>query len=151
MFSFTTNPIINIVLDGQESRAKKTLKVQGQEPIEVPLYSGQENISGVVDISVPPGKKVEHQGIRVELIGQTELYFEKGNPSKFTALVRELEGPNILTGNKSFKFDFSTEKPYETYSGMNVRLRYFVRVTITRSYSNCVKEQEFAVQNFLTV
>lgn len=37
------------------------------------------------------------------------------------------------------------------YSGMNVRLRYLVRVTITRSYSNCVKEQEFAVQNFLTV
>lgn len=71
MFSFTTNPIINIVLDGQDSRAKKTLKVQGQEPIDVPLYTGQENISGVVDISVPPGKKVEHQGIRVELIGQT--------------------------------------------------------------------------------
>ncbi|RYH32248.1 hypothetical protein EON65_00945 [archaeon] len=71
MFSFTTNPIINIVFDGQETRAKKTLKVQGQEPVEVPLYTGQENISGVVDISVPPGKKVEHQGIRVELIGQT--------------------------------------------------------------------------------
>jgi vacuolar protein sorting-associated protein 26 len=30
---------------------------------------------------------------------------------------------------------------------MNVRLRYFVRVTITRSYNTVVKEQDFAVQN----
>jgi len=29
-----------------------------------------------------------------------ELYFEKGNPSKFTSLVRELDGPGILTQNK---------------------------------------------------
>lgn len=34
---------------------------------------------------------------------------------------------------------------------MNVRLRYFVRVTITRSYNTVVKEQDFAVQNFTTV
>jgi len=34
---------------------------------------------------------------------------------------------------------------------MNVRLRYFIRVTITRSYNNSIKEQEFAVQNFLSV
>jgi len=71
MFSFTTNPTINIVFDGQESRAKKTLKVPGQDPVEVPLYTGQDTVSGVVDISVPSGKKVEHQGIRIELIGQT--------------------------------------------------------------------------------
>lgn len=34
---------------------------------------------------------------------------------------------------------------------MNVRLRYFVRVTITRSYNTVVKEQDFAVQNFTSV
>lgn len=36
-------------------------------------------------------------------------------------------------------------------SGMNVRLRYFVRVTITRSYNTVVKEADFAVQNFAQV
>lgn len=71
MFSFTTNPIISIKFDGQDSRPKKTFKVPGGEPIELPIYSGQENISGAIDISVPPGKKIEHQGIRVEMIGQT--------------------------------------------------------------------------------
>jgi hypothetical protein len=38
-----------------------------------------------------------------------------------------------------------------TFSGMNVRLRYFVRVTITRSYNTVVKEQDFAVQNSIVV
>lgn len=71
MFSFTTNPTISIIFDGQESRPKRAVKVPGQDPIEVPLYTGQETVTGVVDITLPPGKKVEHQGIRVELIGQT--------------------------------------------------------------------------------
>ena len=34
---------------------------------------------------------------------------------------------------------------------MNVRLRYFIRVTITRSYNTVVKEQDFAVQNYIAV
>lgn len=41
--------------------------------------------------------------------------------------------------------------PLVLYSGMNVRLRYFVRVTITRSYNTVVKEADFAVQNFAQV
>lgn len=71
MFSFTTNPTISISLDGQQSRMRKTIKVQGGDPIELPIYGGQENICGSVDISMPPGKKIEHQGVRIEMIGQT--------------------------------------------------------------------------------
>ena len=75
MFSFTTNPTISITLNGQQSRLRKTIKVQGGEPIELPVYSGQELVSGTVDISVPPGKKIEHQGVRIEMIGQTGAPF----------------------------------------------------------------------------
>jgi vacuolar protein sorting-associated protein 26 len=71
MFSFTTNPTIIITLDGDNTRPRKTMKVPGQDPLELPVYTGQENVSGVIDISVPAGKKVEHQGIRIEMIGQT--------------------------------------------------------------------------------
>mmetsp|Transcript_43079 Transcript_43079/g.31455 ORF Transcript_43079/g.31455 Transcript_43079/m.31455 type:complete len:329 (-) Transcript_43079:7-993(-) len=149
--SFTTNPTITINLNNQEGRFRKTIRVQGGDPIDLPVYSGNENVSGTVDISVPPGKKVEHQGVRIEMIGQTELYFERGNAAKFTTLVRELESAGNMTQSKSYPFEFSTEKPYESYSGMNVRLRYFIRVTITRNYSNCIKEQEFLVQNYANV
>ena len=50
---------------------------------------------------------------------------------------------------RRYPFDFSNaEKPYESYNGLNVRLRYFIRVTVTRGYptGNLVKEQDFVVQ-----
>jgi vacuolar protein sorting-associated protein 26 len=101
-----------------------------------------------------------------------ELYFDRGNNIKFTTLVRELESSGALTETKSYPFEFSTEKPYESYrsvflmsiirpqlimaslmnSGLNVRLRYFIRVTISRNYGNSVtKERDFAVQNVQSV
>lgn len=71
MFSFTTNPTVTITFDNQDARAKKNFKLSDKETVEIPVYSGQENVSGVVDVAVPAGKKIEHQGIRIELIGQT--------------------------------------------------------------------------------
>ena len=37
-------------------------------------------------MSVVPGKKTEHQGIKVQLLGQIELKSERSNPSEFTSL-----------------------------------------------------------------
>lgn len=74
MFSFAINPVVNINFDGVESRPKKTMKIQqgaGGTSIDLPIYSGQENVAGIVEISVPQGKKIEHSGIRIEMIGQT--------------------------------------------------------------------------------
>ena len=75
MFSFTTNPTITITDDNQDARAKKNFKLSDKETVEIPIYTGQENISGVVDVQVPAGKKIEHQGIRIEMIGQTGKSF----------------------------------------------------------------------------
>jgi vacuolar protein sorting-associated protein 26 len=36
----------------------------------VPLYQGVDTVSGVVVVNVNPGKKLEHVGIKVELVGQ---------------------------------------------------------------------------------
>jgi hypothetical protein len=64
-------------------------------------------------------------------------------------LVRELEPPGEIKEDKSWPFEFvNVEKQYESYSGNNVRLRYFLRVKITRQYSsNVQKTVDFAVQN----
>jgi len=39
-------------------------------------------------------------------------------------------------------------RPYESYNGLNVRLRYFCRVTVTRNYTSghLIKEQEFVTE-----
>lgn len=109
----------------------------------LPVFDATEAVRGTVEVKCPPNKRIEHLGVKIELIGQIELYYDRGNCHDFTALVRELDGPGSIT-SETFPFDFgNVEKPYESYNGLNVRCRYFVRVTITRSYSNIVKEVDF--------
>jgi hypothetical protein len=64
------------------------------------------------------------QGIKIEFIGQIELYYDRGNHHEFLSLVKELARPGELTQNTAFDFEFNqVEKPYECYTGANVRLR----------------------------
>jgi len=39
-----------------------------------------------IRVANTPGKKVEHQGIKVQLLGQIELKTERGSPNDFLAL-----------------------------------------------------------------
>lgn len=54
-----------------------------------------------------------------------ELFSDKSNTHEFVDLVKELALPGELTQNRSYDFEFmQVEKPYESYTGANVRLRY---------------------------
>lgn len=93
-----------------------------------------------------PGVKLEHQGIKVEFIGEIELYQDRGNHHEFTSLVKDLARPGDLTQNSSYSFEFvNVEKPYESYTGSNVRLRYSLRVTISRRLADVVREVDLVV------
>ncbi len=146
-----SSPTINISFVDEETRVKRTIKYpgpKGQDITEdVGIYGGKEEVKGSVEIIPPSGKKVEHLGIKIELIGHIELYFDRANTQRIMIQTKELESQGELRGPKTYSFEFgATEKPFETYSGINVRLRYFVRVTISRSYSqNIVKEKDFLV------
>ncbi|KAG6629495.1 hypothetical protein CIPAW_14G089000 [Carya illinoinensis] len=126
------------------------LKKDNGQTIMVPLFQSQENIIGEVLIEPTQGKKFEHNGVKIELLGQIELYFDRGNFYDFTSLVRELDVPGELFERKTYQFEFSTvEMPHESYNGINVRLRYILKVTIGRNYiSNIVECQDFVVRNF---
>jgi len=95
-------------------------------------------------------KKIEHQGIQVEFIGQIELFYDRGNHYEFTSLLRELAPKGILDREETFSFDFTNvEKQYESYNGINVRLRYFLKFSIVRSLApNITKEMDIWVNNF---
>ena len=55
----------------------------------------------------------------------TELFYDRGNNHEFISMLRELARPGDLTCSKSFDFEFNqVEKPFESYTGTNVRLRY---------------------------
>lgn len=146
---FTTNPVVSFAFNGASSRPKKAVRMPGAESQELLIYGGQESVSGTVEISAPQGKKIEHLGIKIEMIGQIELHQERGSAIKFTSIVRELESAGVMDSkNKTYPFEFNGEKVHESYSGLNVRLRYFIRVTMSRNYNGSfVKEQDFSVQN----
>lgn len=75
-----------------------------------------------------PGSRLEHYGIKVELVGQIELYYDRGNHHDFLSLSRELARPGDLFQHTTYNFDFQkVEKSFESYTGSNVKLRYVLK------------------------
>ncbi|XP_076471030.1 vacuolar protein sorting-associated protein 26B-like isoform X3 [Babylonia areolata] len=146
-FGFGQTAEVDIVLDGQETRKTAEIKTEDGKKERYYLYFDGETVSGKVNVTLKKaGTKLEHQGIKIEFIGQIELYYDRGNHHEFTSLVKELARPGELTHNQSYSFEFQqVEKPYESYTGANVRLRYFLRVTIVKRISDVVKEQDIIV------
>lgn len=113
------------------------------------IYTDGEDVSGTAMVSVRPGKKLEHQGVKVELIGQVDMIYDKSSSYDFFQITKDLEPPGHMFESKQYKWKFgAVDKQNETYSGINVQLRYFVRLVVVRNYaSNIVKELDFVVQN----
>eukprot|EP01120_Amphizonella_sp_Union-15-10_P008686 TRINITY_DN3161_c0_g1_i1.p1 TRINITY_DN3161_c0_g1~~TRINITY_DN3161_c0_g1_i1.p1 ORF type:complete len:339 (+),score=59.54 TRINITY_DN3161_c0_g1_i1:94-1110(+) len=130
---------------------RKTIEVQTDKATQkLYIFTEAEPIRGKILAKVSDGKKIEHQGIKVDFVGQIELFYDRGNHYEFTSLTNELAGPGELGPETTFEFDFSNaEKQYESYNGINVRLRYFLKFTIIRSLAtNITKEQDIWVINF---
>ncbi|KAL5204926.1 hypothetical protein ABZP36_009797 [Zizania latifolia] len=134
----------------ERTRKQVAFKKDNGKTAMVPAFQSLETISGEVSIAPVPGKRIEHTGIKIELLGQIELYFDRGNFYDFTSLVRELDIPGEIYERKTYPFEFSTvEMPYESYNGTNVRLRYVLKVTITRHYAGSIVEyRDFCVRNY---
>ncbi len=96
-------------------------------PLIYKVHSSLHQLSSLFQVNVTLHRKtsrLEHQGIKIEFIGQIELYYDRGNHHEFLSLVKELARPGELTQNTAFDFEFNqVEKPYECYTGANVRLR----------------------------
>lgn len=188
--------------DGVVTRELFTLKGADGAEKKLPIFMGPEDIRGIVSISTPPGKKIEHMGVKIELLGiigacsamcappplrrsvgrvplvsarrcalcfllhappltdaclatalalnAAELIYDRSATHEFISVVRELKEPSTLTTACRLPFEFcGVAKPYESYHGINARLRYVLRVTISRNYGNQVKEHELWVHNEL--
>ena len=122
----------------------------GQATTELPLYTSGETVSGEIKLEPLTAKRVDYVGVRVELLGQVELMFDRGQSSDFLAKRRELEGAGeLLQSPKTYRFEFKdVDMPHESYNGLNARVKYFVRVTVVRSFaSNAVQEVPFWLRN----
>lgn len=119
----------------------------------LPLYSPTETVSGVVHVHVKEARVLHHRGLRLEFLAVIDSSLGKNSRQELLSLVRDLEeapdevGPGEV---RRYAFCFTdVDKPYDTYRGINVRLRYLLRVTVERPqlYQNIVSELDIAVQH----
>lgn len=77
------------------------------------------------------------------------MFFDRGNHYEFLSLGQELAAPGDLQHPQTFDFNFkNVEKQYESYNGINVKLRYFVRVTVSRRMADVVREKDIWVYSY---
>ncbi|CAD8058956.1 unnamed protein product [Paramecium primaurelia] len=139
-------PIIEVTLDGIETRKHTRFVDKQLGVLKLPVYTGDDDISGVVEVKMNKQKKIEHLGIRIELVGRIEIINDQKQSSDFMSMSRELEPQGILFEDKAYKFQFQKfEKQNESYYGNTVRLRYYLKIYMTRSYGKVQKEVDFAV------
>ncbi|EFJ42180.1 hypothetical protein VOLCADRAFT_77226 [Volvox carteri f. nagariensis] len=116
---------------GQPYKRTAPVKNKSGETEEIALFTNKDSIFGEIRVTPLTTKKFEHQGIRVQLVGQIELLSERGSPHDFVNLVRELAPGGELQASKTFPFEFqNVELQYDSYRGSQVRCRYLLRVTV---------------------
>lgn len=116
-----------------------------------PLYDSQESISGSVTLRPRNERRVEHSGAKVKFIGAVEhIAGEKVvDSTEFISLTHELTGPEELRHAETLPFEFkNVDKPYESYNGMRVRLRYYIQATAFAKVSEPVKERDIWVYQY---
>ena len=109
---------------------------------------------------------MKHDGIKIDFVGsigtqsalvletlaeiyRLELFYDRGNHYEFLALSQELAAPAELKAAQTFDFEFkNVEKAYESYHGINVKLRYYVRLTVSRRIADVIKEKDIWVHSY---
>jgi vacuolar protein sorting-associated protein 26 len=141
--------LISLKLTGAEKRKTKQFDT-GDETLTCLVYHEGDDIAASCEIQ--PSGHVEHNGIRAELIGVMEQYHDKGAPRVFTKKDTILSAPGQITDVTTIPFAFKgVSMPHETYYGVNVRVRYYVRVVIaTKGSATTLADKliEFAVEHF---
>ncbi|WFC95580.1 Vacuolar protein sorting-associated protein 26 [Malassezia brasiliensis] len=149
LFSFSAPVDIDVRLEDEHDRKQVDVKLENPTKETLPVYFDGESVQGTVVVQPRNAKRLQHDGIKIELIGCIELFFDRGNHYEFLSLVQELAAPGEIRSSETIPFEFkNVEKIHESYNGINVKLRYFLRVTIGRRMSDVVKERDIWVHSF---
>ncbi|ELU42482.1 vacuolar protein sorting 26 [Rhizoctonia solani AG-1 IA] len=122
-FLFAQPVDIDIKLENEEARKLVDTKIDKERTQSCPVYYDGESVVGQVTVRVRDGRKLVHDGIKVEFVGCIELFYDRGNHHEFLSLSQELAAPGEMRQAQTFDFSFkNVEKQYESYQGINVKL-----------------------------
>ncbi|KAG6138233.1 Vacuolar protein sorting-associated protein 26 [Claviceps purpurea] len=148
-YFFSTPVDIDVVLQDADDRSMVDVKLDKNRREKAPLFMDGESVKGAVTVRPKDGKRLEHTGIKVQFIGTIEMFFDRGNHYEFLSLNQELAAPGELQHPQIYDFNFkNVEKQYESYNGINVKLRYFVRVTVSRRMADVIREKDIWVYSY---
>uniref|UniRef100_A0A7S4GLW4 Vacuolar protein sorting-associated protein 26 n=1 Tax=Eutreptiella gymnastica TaxID=73025 RepID=A0A7S4GLW4_9EUGL len=154
IFGFGTPIDVNVTFNDADTRkrvavTKYSEASQRSERETLYLFTNGDTVHGQVIMTTPPGKRIDYNEVKAELIGQITIDNDSKEVTDFTCLEQVLSGPGGFQDSKIFDYSFmNVEHPHESYTGISAQLRYFIRITVLRSYApNVVEEHEFWVQN----
>lgn len=107
-----------------------------------PLFQATEPIQGVLSLS--PKGSYKHNGILIEFIGVVTTLGDKEDKVEFLHRHKAFEAAT-LSAPTNLDFSFPEEKEYESYRGVNAKVSYVMRVTVSRPIKNVVEEEEIWV------
>ena len=118
------------------------------ECTSLPTFRDMETVSGKVILKIK-GKKFEHKGIKLELMGIIQGTKDPKDLLKFFSVVTDFESVGTLTTEtNSYPFKFqNVQKQYETYRGFSKNVKYLLRLTIETTFKTLTYDQEFGVIN----
>ncbi len=107
VFGSKTNAFIDIHIN-KPSKKSLTVAPKNQEdsPKKIPLFIKNDKISGTIDIKLDRKQKLDHMGIRVELIGIIEIDLDQEKNSTFMCNGFDLAPSGTLYSDKTFDFNF---------------------------------------------
>lgn len=135
LFGNSSNATLEVTILDKKSKklAIKDLDSKSNEYTskKLPLYIDNEPLKGRLDITLDKNKKLDHYGIKAELLGIIEVVGDSTATSTFMSNGVDLEPSGCLHDDKSYDFDFKVfQKPYNSYYGQSIKLRYVVRCSI---------------------
>ncbi|KAG6380205.1 vacuolar protein sorting-associated protein 26-domain-containing protein [Boletus reticuloceps] len=177
MAYFFASPVdVDIKLDGEELRKQVDMKGEKDKNIQCPVYYDGDSVGGQVrpglvslrnsspdtlaghdtrtrwqeDVARWYQSRVRgHHRHRPFHPFHVELFYDRGNHHEFLSLSQELASPGELRQAQTFEFLFKNiEKQFESYQGINVKLRYFMRVSVSRRIADVTKERDIWVHSY---
>jgi vacuolar protein sorting-associated protein 26 len=142
---YQTPPSLKINIEASSHKPFKYL--ENNRLKEYATFFPSDNIKGDFIIELNQNYFLEHQGIKVNLIGIIE---NTKNPSSSTKFYEEFltisSADKINNEITKFNFNFPPkEKPYESYFGSSIKIRYYVCVNVLSSTNNLSNQIEIII------
>ena len=145
--SLFSKPNVEIILNEIPKRRCVYLRDENRNRIKLPSFYDRDNIEGKIILSIN-NNSFSHNGIKVQIVGLIENKLDKKN-YEFISLTKDIYPASKLNNQiNTFEYSFNNvEKTYESYRGINLNIKYLIRVIIETKIRSLVWEREFGVVN----